>query len=142
MVRVISIRTIRIFTLISVQKFRIFTLISICFIKFRINTSVSVHTTRKLKFCADAFYDCSVLISMILSHKEVPLKKTCWLFAYNFLKPHNTGMHIGIQNLLSWEQKLHVSLYKTYLDNLDKFIFQKRGLKALFWPITKQKLVE
>ena len=35
-------------------------------------------------------------------------------------------MHIGMQNLLSREQDIHVSLNKTYLDKLDKFIFQKK----------------
>ena len=34
--------------------------------------------------------------------------------------------------MLSWEQNIHVSLYKPYLDKLDKLIFKKRGLKALF----------
>ena len=42
-------------------------------------------------------------------------------------------MDIGIQNLLSREQNIHVSLFKTYLDKLHKFIFQKGELKVLFW---------
>ena len=43
-------------------------------------------------------------------------------------------MDIGIQNLLLREQNIHVSLYKTYLDKPDRFIFhfKKKGLKALF----------
>ena len=32
-------------------------------------------------------------------------------------KHSNTGMHIGIQNLLSREQNVNVSSYKTFLDN-------------------------
>ena len=93
MIRLISILTIRILTLISIHfvkfriftpisirfvKFRIFTLISIRFVNFRINTSISIHITRKLK----------ILRLRIL-----------WLL---------------------------------YFDKLDKFIFQKRGLKAPF----------
>ena len=54
----------RIFTLISIHfvKFRIFTLTSIRFINFRINSWASIHMIRRF-----AFYDCSILISLINS---------------------------------------------------------------------------
>ena len=102
---------IRITRLISIHfvKFRIFTQISISFINFRINTSISIHIRK-----------CHIR------------KFFGWLFAYNSLKPHNTGMHTGIQNLLSWEQNIHVSPYKTYLDDLDKFIFLKKRIESSF----------
>ena len=54
-------------------------------------------------------------------------------------------MHIGIQNLLSPEQNINISLHKTYLEKFDKFVvvFQKRGLKVFFfWRNTEQQFVE
>ena len=93
MVRLYSILTIRIIRLISIHfailrtstqiliyfsKFGIFTLISVRFINFRINRSISIHITRKLKI-----------------------------------------LRVRILRLLC-------------LDKLDKLIFQKRELKALF----------
>ena len=47
-----------------------------------------------------------------------------------FQKPQNTGMHVGIQNLLSQEQNLNVSHIKLILISLKvNFAFQKRRLK-------------
>ena len=159
MVRLISILATRLIRLISIHfiKFRIFTLISILFVKFRIftpislhfvilriftlisirvmnlrkNTSISIHITRKLKIFL-------VHILWLLYHNyhtknfHIRKKLFSWFLAYNFLKPHITGMHTGIQNLLLWEKNIHASLYKTFLDKLNTFIFQKRGFKALF----------
>ena len=53
-------------------------------------------------------------------------------------------MHIGIQNLLSREQNINASQYKTYLDKFDNFLMrsQEKGLKASFRPITEQQFVE
>ena len=109
---------------------RTFTLISIRFIHFQINTSISIHITRKLKILP-------VRILWLLYRnyhiRNCHINKFfVWLFTHNSLKPHNTGMHIGIQNLLSWEQNIYILLHKTYLDKIDKFIFQKGGLKFLF----------
>ena len=51
-----------------------------------------------------------------------------------FQKPQNTGMHVGIQNLLSQEQNLNVSHIKLILISLKvHFAFQKRRLKVLFF---------
>ena len=49
-------------------------------------------------------------------------------------KPRNIGMHIGIQNLLSPEQNINISLHKTYLDKFDKFVvvFQKKRFERFF----------
>ena len=53
-------------------------------------------------------------------------------------------MDIGIQSLLLQEQIIHVSLYKTYLDKPDRFIFhfKKEDWKLFFRPITEQQFVE
>ena len=41
-------------------------------------------------------------------------------------------MHTGIQTLLLREQNINVTLYKTYLDRLDKFIFSKKRIESPF----------
>ena len=59
-----------------------------------------------------------------------------------FQKPQNTGMHVGIQNLLSQEQNLNVSHIKLILISLKvHFAFQKKTIKSSFFrPITEQQL--
>ena len=119
MIRLISILTIGIIRLISIHfvkfwvfspiwihfvKLQIFTLISIRFINIRINTSISIYVTRKFKI---------LRVHILWLHysnyriRNYNIRKPfSWLFAYNSPRPHDTRMHIEIQNLLSWEHNV------------------------------------
>ena len=120
---------------------RTFTLISIRFINFQINTSISIHITRKLKI---------LLVRILwLLYRNYHIRNChinkffVWLFTHNSLKPHNTGMHIGIQNLLSWEQNIYISCYiKLILIRLISSFFKKEDWNFFFRPIIEQQFQE
>ena len=129
MVRLISVLTIQIIRLISIHfvKFRIFPLISIHFVKFWIVTATSIHFVNFRIFTQISIHFVKFRIFTLISIR--------------FLKFRiNTSTSIHITRKL---KTLHSRIsWLLYINKVDKFIFQKRGLKALFWPITEQQFAE
>ena len=113
-IRLISIYFVkfRIFKLISIRfvKFRIFILISIRFINFRVNTSASIHIIWKLKILHYAFYDYSILISLLNSF----FKKEDWKL---FFRPTTEQQFVEFAKMLpcDWLGKFCSDMFRYFI---------------------------
>ena len=138
MVRLISVLTIQIIRLISIHfvKFRIFPLISIHFVKFRIFPLISIHFVKFWIVTATSihFVNFRIFTQISIHFVKFRIFTLISIRFINFRINTSTSIHIN------WKSKiLHLRiLWPLYINKLDKFIFQKRGLKAHFsgshWP--------
>ena len=109
--------------LISILTIQIIRLISISFVKFRIFTLTSIHFVKFRIFSLTSILFVKFRIFTLISIRFI-----------NFRINTSTSIHIN------WKSKILLLpiLWPLYINKLDKFIFQKRGLKAHFsgnhWP--------